>query len=266
MPSSSASGTEPDEVLPCLSTVTTTRSIGMSRRLAVASMMRKLAWCGISQSMSWRSRPLACSVSSTTLSSALTAYLNTSLPAMWMRTPAFFSCSLNPTDTPTGFHNSSFLPPSACRWVLRMPVSLSALSTTAPAPSPNSTHVPRSLQSSMRVSVSAPTTRTVLAAPERMNLSATVRAYTKPEQAALTSNAGQPLAPSRCCNRQAVDGKIKSGVVVPSTIRSSSEACTPAASSARTAAWYARSQVVSPRSEEHTSELQSPCNLVCRLL
>ena len=36
----------------------------------------------------------------------------------------------------------------------------------------------------------------------------------KPEHAALTSNAGQPLAPRRCCNRQAVDGKIRSGVVV----------------------------------------------------
>ena len=57
-----------------------------------------------------------------------------------------------------------------------MPVSVSALSTTAPAPSPNSTQVPRSDQSSMRVSVSAPTTSAVLAAPERMNLSATVSA------------------------------------------------------------------------------------------
>src|SRR5256885_2956493 len=28
----------------------------------------------------------------------------------------------------------------------------------------------------------------------------------------------------------------------------------------------ARAQFVDPRSEEHTSELQSPCNLVCRLL
>ena len=35
---------------------------------------------------------------------------------------------------------------------------MSALSTTAPAPSPNSTQVPRSVQSTMRVSVSAPTT------------------------------------------------------------------------------------------------------------
>src|SRR5256885_6911699 len=29
---------------------------------------------------------------------------------------------------------------------------------------------------------------------------------------------------------------------------------------------HAEGQVNSPRSEEHTSELQSPCNLVCRLL
>src|SRR5256885_6130346 len=28
----------------------------------------------------------------------------------------------------------------------------------------------------------------------------------------------------------------------------------------------ARAQAISQRSEEHTSELQSPCNLVCRLL
>src|SRR5256885_5753712 len=37
----------------------------------------------------------------------------------------------------------------------------------------------------------------------------------------------------------------------------------------RTAAWRARwirHLDVDPRSEEHTSELQSPCNLVCRLL
>src|SRR5256885_9271103 len=29
---------------------------------------------------------------------------------------------------------------------------------------------------------------------------------------------------------------------------------------------HGRSSVTTPRSEEHTSELQSPCNLVCRLL
>ena len=54
----------------------------------------------------------------------------------------------------------------------------------------------------------------------------------KPEHAALTSNAAQPFAPRRCCSRHAVDGKMRSGVVVPSTIRSISRALTPAASSA----------------------------------
>src|SRR3989454_6398402 len=29
---------------------------------------------------------------------------------------------------------------------------------------------------------------------------------------------------------------------------------------------HSQRQVLGPRSEEHTSELQSPCNLVCRLL
>src|SRR5256885_7883072 len=30
--------------------------------------------------------------------------------------------------------------------------------------------------------------------------------------------------------------------------------------------WQMKGEAVSSRSEEHTSELQSPCNLVCRLL
>ena len=120
------------------------------------------------------------------------------------------------------------------------------MSTTAPAPSPNSTQVVRSLQSTMRVSVSEPITRAVFTEPEAMNFSATLSAKMKPEQAALTSNAGQPAAPRRACTRQAVDGKMRSGVVVPTTISSISEASTPAASSARTAAWKARSPVVSP--------------------
>ena len=53
-----------------------------------------------------------------------------------------------------------------------MPGSLDASSTTAPAPSPNSTQVSRSVQSTMRVSVSAPITSTFFDWPLRMNLSA----------------------------------------------------------------------------------------------
>src|SRR5256885_1407589 len=40
----------------------------------------------------------------------------------------------------------------------------------------------------------------------------------------------------------------------------------PASSRARTSAWVVARARRSRRSEEHTSELQSPCNLVCRLL
>ncbi|KAG1531003.1 hypothetical protein G6F50_016953 [Rhizopus delemar] len=118
-----------------------------------------------------------------------------------------------------------------------MPVSSSALSTTAPAPSPNSTQVVRSFQSTMRVNVSVPITSTCLQSPERMNLSATPNANTKPEQAALTSKAGHPATPSLAWIRHAVEGKMRSGVVVPTTIMSSCEASIPAASRARNAAW-----------------------------
>ena len=48
--------------------------------------------------------------------------------------------------------------PSECRCVLTMPASEDGLSTTAPAPSPNSTAVLRSDQLVMRESVSEPTT------------------------------------------------------------------------------------------------------------
>ena len=54
-----------------------------------------------------------------------------------------------------------------------VPSPCSALSTTAPAPSPNSTQVPRSFQSRMREKVSAPITSAVVAWPVRIMLSAT---------------------------------------------------------------------------------------------
>ncbi|CFN71770.1 Uncharacterised protein [Bordetella pertussis] len=66
--------------------------------------------------------------------------------------------------------------PSACRCAARMPGSSAALSTTAPAPSPNSTQVPRSFQSRMREKTSAPITSAQRARPARMKLSAVVMA------------------------------------------------------------------------------------------
>jgi hypothetical protein len=62
----------------------------------------------------------------------------------------------------------------------------------------------------------------------------------------LTSNAAQPFAPRRCCSRQAVEGEIRSGVVVPTTSSSISPGLTPAAASAARDAPSARSQVVWP--------------------
>src|SRR5690348_7130700 len=136
-----------------------------------------------------------------------------------------------------------------------MPGSSEASSTTAPAPSPNSTQVSRSLQSIIRVSVSAPMTSTRFAWPARTKLLATPSAYTKPEHAALTSNAMQPLAPRRSWIRHAVAGKMRSGVVVPSTTMSSSNALTPASANACWAARNARSPVVSPSAATRRSRM-----------
>ena len=77
---------------------------------------------------------------------------------------------------------------------------LSSLGSTKapPAPSPKRTQVALSVQSTIFESVSAPKTRTFLYRPLFTNLSATLKAYTKPEQAALKSKAQaftQPKAP-----------------------------------------------------------------------
>src|SRR2546426_9410284 len=61
----------------------------------------------------------------------------------------------------------------------------------------------------------------------------------------------QVRGPSQACGR-------------PGYSRACSPASGPTAELARANGWF-RADIV-PRSEEHTSELQSPCNLVCRLL
>src|SRR5256885_12696637 len=69
--------------------------------------------------------------------------------------------------------------------------------------------------------------------------------------------------------RFAVDGKTKSGVVVAQIRRSTSFGGVPVFSKRPRTASAPMCEVPRPlpfRSEEHTSELQSPCNLVCRLL
>src|SRR5256885_11044685 len=53
---------------------------------------------------------------------------------------------------------------------------------------------------------------------------------------------------------------------VPPTLGSSSSAWQQAVTSTPVNAPFAQTNRLPARSEEHTSELQSPCNLVCRLL
>ena len=60
-----------------------------------------------------------------------------------------------------------------------------------------------------------------------------------------TSNAAARVAPSAACRSTAVDGSRRSGVAVPSTMTSSSPACTPARSIAMRAAVAAIEQLVS---------------------
>src|SRR5688500_19974234 len=65
----------------------------------------------------------------------------------------------------------------------------------------------------------------------------------------------------------------KSPPCVAASRHTISSGATPSASNVRAAArqlssvgWMTTSRMDECRSEEHTSELQSPCNLVCRLL
>src|SRR5713226_6481311 len=138
-------------------------------------------------------------------------------------------------------------PPEPSEWRMHdlMPPPLAAgPRTTAPAPSPKTTQVPRSLKLMILVRVSAPITRAWRACPLLTKRSAMLMAYRNPVQAACTSKAG-PCAPSCCWTREAPDGKNESGVEVPSTIRSVSSGRRPAAPSAFWAAATARSVVVS---------------------
>ena len=97
-------------------------------------------------------------------SSTPTASLNTAWPSM--RNSG--SPRTWPPQTCPGTHKISTCLPSAWMSVAKMPGVLEACSTTAPAPSPNSTQVVRSLKSRMRENTSAPTTSAFLTAPARI--------------------------------------------------------------------------------------------------
>ena len=134
-------------------------------------MMRMLAWCGISQSMSASVRPALASTERATLSSTETASLNTAGPSIFSKG----SPSTLPPETVPGTHRMPTWRPSACSSLARMPGDSLASRTTAPAPSPNSTQVVRSEKSRIREKTSEPMTSAFEAAPVLIIASATAR-------------------------------------------------------------------------------------------
>ena len=85
---------------------------------------------------------------------------------------------------------------------------------SAPAPSPKSTQVARSVKSRMRQKVSAPITITRREVPAWISALAWASAKTKPAQTACTSKAKPPRMPIAFCTLTAVAGKVWSGVAV----------------------------------------------------
>ena len=160
------------------------------------------------------------SASSATSASTLTANLNTACPSMRRNGSPV---TLAAADVARARQECRAWLPSACRAVARMPGSSAASSTTAPAPSPNSTQVPRSFQSRMRENTSAPTTSAHRCAPERMNLSAMAAhrrsRCTPPARRRRRAVRDAELVPAA---GTAVLGKTKSGVEVATMIRSTS--------------------------------------------
>ena len=153
---------------------------------------------------------------------ARTASLKTSLP--FIRITRLGSAGSKEKVAP-GICSNSAVPATVCSRDARMaePGRLDAPSTTAPAPSPNSTQVVRSSQSRTDDSRSAPMTQAWRYRPEESIAQATSKAYRKPVQAALRSKHAAPEGmPSFCWTRQAVAGMARSGVTVARMSRSTS--------------------------------------------
>ena len=140
----------------------------------------------------------------------VTACLNTSLPSILItggNDAASSGLAKGWRDPPPGISKMSPFPPSADNATDNRSEGPSvAVRIKAPAPSPNNTHVPRSVQSVNRDRVSAPINKTVLAVPVAISPLTTANPYTNPEQAADTSNAMAWGTPRAFCTRQAVEG------------------------------------------------------------
>ena len=89
---------------------------------------------------------------------------------------------------PAGMYRISDMLPSTPSKLDSRPGRSDACSTTAPAPSPNSTQVSRLVQSVTALSFSAPITRAVLTRPDSMAAAAVSSAIRNPAQAEERSN------------------------------------------------------------------------------
>src|SRR5258708_5005641 len=101
-----------------------------------------------------------------------------------------------------------------------MPPDLTGPRTQAPAPSPNNTQVSLFLQSIKPEIRSAAMTGARGYKPVWINCLAVVMAYKYPEHAAETSKAAAFLAPMAFWTLQATDGKLLSGEMVATMIKS----------------------------------------------
>ena len=147
-------------------------------------------------------------------STARTARRNTSLPFMKILPP----CSHDriPAAEPSDMRSQ----PS------REGASADRSMTTAPAPSPNSTQVPRSVQSVIPLRASLPMSR-MRSTPPAENCIAVTSPYTKPEQAAFMSMAPHDI-PRLSWTTEALAGNCWSEVQVARSSRSTSAGSTPA--------------------------------------
>src|SRR2546429_5630081 len=102
-----------------------------------------------------------------------------------------------------------------------------AVTTAAPAPSPKSTQLDRSVQSVTSESFSEPMTSALRAAPARIAWSAVASAYSYPEQAELRSFAAGDAMPSFAATRVATFGQRSTDEQVATATRSMSAAEKP---------------------------------------
>ncbi|AUA10679.1 hypothetical protein CFP59_02778 [Streptomyces malaysiensis subsp. malaysiensis] len=170
-----ASGTDAAEVLPAdlMSSATTTCG-GSSSALATASVMRRLAWCGM-KADSWSTvTPARLRAAAAVRGTSLIAQRNTSDPAIRIygqgrsasRTAVQGSWwAMRPCCSPSE--------PQATEWI---PGSAAGPTSTAPAPSAKRKAAPRSSGSTMSVIRSEPITSTRREVPARISPSATARA------------------------------------------------------------------------------------------